>query len=175
MQGCQCLRVFQQKRKPALFDSPVASADAGIELSLNDFFLQALGATPGKLAVQPIDRRDPSTACSTGVRATSLSASSRKPLASSSNGIRVRSSGVNNKPLRLRDSPLLDRLSQTVVGAASARGTDTGNDHKKNIGSRVQAKADQALPMISPGRCRIAASRQPVSSVRFWPPTQPNV
>ena len=33
MQGCQCLRVFQQKRKPALFDSPVASADAGIELS----------------------------------------------------------------------------------------------------------------------------------------------
>ena len=58
MQGCQCLRVFQQKRKPALFDSPVASADAGIELSLNDFFLEALGATPGKLAVQPIDRRD---------------------------------------------------------------------------------------------------------------------
>src|SRR5690554_3438546 len=79
------------------------------------------------------------------------------------------SSGVNKNPFRARASPLCNRLSHTVVGAASNSGIETGNDQKKNIGSRVQAKADQAPPINSFGRWRTLASRQPVSSVRFCP------
>src|SRR5690606_27759231 len=95
---------------------------------------------------------------------------SRRALRASSNTFtQLSSSGISNIPHRRNLWPGPTRLSQTEVGAASTNGTATGNDQRKNMGSRLQANADQAAAITMPGNCVKKASRHEVSWVRFCP------